>query len=110
MRYFLPVCIALLLLTGCRTEDYTKGQPAVCEVHHVQMVRTSVPIVYGLPMFTARDAARYAASTNAFPHSETFVSGGCCVTSWDAHRAAIYICPECKKAARAWDLNYDKTH
>ena len=110
MRNFLPYLFALIILTGCKTQDYTDGKPAICEVHHVQMRRTIVPIGYGLIMPYDKARMRYAASTNSFPNVQTFVGGGCCVTSWDAHRAAIYVCPECKQAAQAWDLDYDKTH
>ena len=110
MKYFLPFLFALIVLTGCKTKDYTYCESSVCEIHHVQMKRTIVPIGYGLIMPDEKARARYEASTNSFPHAETFVAGGCCVTSWDAHRAAIYVCPECMKAALAWDLNYDKTH
>jgi hypothetical protein len=110
MRYFLPFLLALVVLTGCKTEDYTKGQPSVCEIHHIPMVRTTVPIVYGLLRPTEKGEARCVASTNSFPNAESYVGGGCCVASWDAHRAVIYVCPDCKKAAQAWDLNYDKTH
>jgi hypothetical protein len=110
MRYFLPFLFALIVLTGCKTEDYTKGEPTVCEIHHVPMVRTGVPIVYGLPGFSDRYMARFAASTNAFAHAESYVLGGCCTTPGSAHRAVIFVCPECKRAAKAWELSYDKTH
>ena len=109
MRYLLPFCFALIVLTGCKTEDYTKGEPTICELHHIQMTRTTVSIEYGLPDL-ARLQARYVACTNSFPHGNCFVEGGCCVESDSAHRAVIYVCPECKKAAHVWDINYNKTH
>lgn len=108
MRYFLPFLLVLIALTGCKTEDYTQGKPTVCEIHNVPMVRTTVPIFYGFPRFSDRYMARFAASTNAFPHAETYVLGGC--RAGDARRAVIYVCPKCKSAAHDWDLDYDKTH
>jgi hypothetical protein len=99
----------MLFLLGCRTEDYTKGEPAICEVHHIQMTRTTVPIEYGLPDL-ARFRLRYDACTNSFPHGDCFVLGGCCVSFDSPRRAITFVCPECKKAADAWNLSYEKTH
>ena len=76
MRNFLPYLFALIILTGCKTQDYTDGKPAICEVHHVQMRRTIVPIGYGLIMPDDKARMRYAASTNSFPNAQTFVGGG----------------------------------
>ena len=33
MKYFLPFLFALVVLTGCKTEDYATGKSPVCEVH-----------------------------------------------------------------------------
>jgi hypothetical protein len=88
------------------TADYTVGATAICEVHHIPMVRTTVPIAYGLIMPTAQAEARYAASTNAFPHAETYVCGGCCVYDESPQKAVIYVCPECTKAAKEWDATH----
>jgi hypothetical protein len=89
--------------------DYTVGQSPICEVHHIQMQRTSVRVVYGLPGSSALAEARYEASKKAFPHAETSVSGGCVVAPGiSATNAFIYTCPECKKAASRWDSDYGK--
>jgi hypothetical protein len=83
--------------------DYTIGESSVCGLHHVQMNRTAVPIAYGLLVFDVRYRAKYVASTNLFPHADTFVLGGCYVSADSPKRAAIYTCPECKIAAAKWD-------
>ena len=70
------------------------------------MVRKTVPIEYGLPIFTPRYEARYAASTNSFPNSQTYVLGGCCVDSGSPRFAIIYVCPECLKAAKKWEMEH----
>jgi len=90
------------------TPDYTKNESATCEVHHIQMERTVVPIAYGLILPGAGAQARYAASTNSFPHAETFVLGGCSViVGYSATNAVIYTCPVCKKMAARWDSKHD---
>ena len=90
------------------TADYTTGESAVCEIHHIQMEHTVVPIGYGLILPDAKAQARFAASTNEFPHANTFVLGGCVVSDDSPKRAVIYTCPECKKAASRWDSDYGK--
>jgi len=92
------------------TVDYTVGEASVCQVHHIQMVRTTVPIAYGLLMPTPQGQARYAASTNAFPNADRYVPGGCSITSDSPHKVVIYTCSECQQAAQAWDAAYGKTH
>ena len=92
------------------TVDDTVGETSVCQVHHIQMVRTTVPIEYGLPVWTPQAQARYAASTNAFPRAETFILGGCIVEPNFPRKAVIYMCTECLKAAQTWDATYEKTH
>jgi hypothetical protein len=108
----LPETLAPIQMTGLSpepTRDYTIGESAICEVHRTQMKRTVVPIGYGYILPDAQAQARYTASTNAFPHAETFVAGGCCImVGYSATNAVIYTCPECKKAAARWDSVYEK--
>lgn len=115
MRLYIHLCQfagAALLMAGCswRREDYTRGESQVCELHHVQMVRSTVPIVYGLFSFTAEGEFRHTVSTNSFPHAETYVLGGCCITPDSAHRAVVYTCSECKKAGTEWDALHENKH
>jgi hypothetical protein len=103
--------VAVTRLHAPRVEvaDYTTGESAICEIHHTQMERAVVPIAYGLmPLPDARMQARYAASTNSFPHAETYALGGCVVSDNSPIKAVIYRCPQCKKAAAEWDSVYDK--
>jgi hypothetical protein len=94
------------LLVGCRS-NRTRGESRVCEVHHARMSKTTVPLQYGLPAFDARDIARYPASTNAFPHAEEWVGGGCIRPLFPYHRAVIYTCDACKTARQQWEHDYD---
>jgi hypothetical protein len=89
--------------------DYTVGQSPICEVHRIQMPRTSVRVAYGMPAKpSALAAARYEASKKAFPNAQSSASGGCCVTLHSPTNAFIYTCSECKKAAKSWDSVYGK--
>jgi hypothetical protein len=102
--------ILLLLLlfaaNGCdrTTEDQTKGASAVCEVHHSRMVKTKVPVVYGLIPLTDHSRARQAASTNTFPHAQEFVVGARFRGS-TAKESVIYVCPDCQKALQQWEAS-----
>jgi len=88
--------------------DYTVGQSPICEIHHIQMQRTSVRVAYGLPGASTLAAARYETSMKAFPHAETSVGGGCVVAPGiSATNAFIFTCLECKKAASKWDSQHD---
>jgi len=100
--------IALILLAlgliGCdkRREDWTKGSSATCEVHHTRMVKSNVPIQYGLIRLNEYGRSRQAASTNIFPHAQECVLGGCIVGT--ATQAVIYVCPDCQKALQKWEV------
>ena len=104
-------CIAILfsaglLLVGCAS-NWTRGQSRICEVHYTRMSKTTVPIHYGLPAFDERDVARHTESTNAFPHAEKSVGGGCIVPLFPSRRAVIYTCDACKIARQQWEHDYD---
>jgi len=98
------------LITGCatRSEDLTAGKPCICEVHGTQMSKIVVPIQYGLIRPDQTTLARFTASTNSFPHAETWVGGGCVVTTGSPHRAVIFACAQCKKARTRWEESHDR--
>jgi hypothetical protein len=102
------VAITPLPKLQVETADYTVGVSTICEIHHIQMQRTTVPIAYGLLSVDAQAEAKYAVSTNSFPHAETFAFGGCVVSDHSPKNAVIFICPECKKTAARWDSVYGK--
>src|SRR5438309_4950499 len=95
-----------LLLAGCST-SWTHGESPVCEMHHTRMSKTRVPIEYGLIGFDERGRARFAASTNAFPHAEDWVRGGCIERLFAPHRAVIYTCDACMTARQHWEHDYE---
>ena len=106
MNKIVPIALILLALsfTGCdkRREDLTKGSSATCEVHHTRMVKSDVPIEYGLIRLNEYGRSREAASTNIFPHAQECVLGGCIVGT--ATQAVSYVCRDCQKALQKWEL------
>lgn len=100
--------LALVLMVataaGCDKykADLTRGMPSTCEIHRTEMLKTNVPIEYGLIRLNDFGRARQAASTSSFPHAQESVLGGCIVGT--ATQAIIYICPDCQKALQKWEL------
>jgi len=105
-RRFVILIATGALLAGC-ARNLTRGESNLCEVHHTHMSKTKVPIGYGLMAQDEQSRARYTASTNAFPHAEESVGGGCMVPLFAAHRALIYSCPSCQTAREQWEREYD---
>ena len=85
--------------------DYTVGKSEVCEIHHFKMVKTDVPIVYGLFPVSQRSLSEYEASTNSFPHTTESLNPSCLVQR--AKEGIIYTCPKCEQARQQWELEYD---
>src|SRR4051812_37215675 len=96
----LALLCSIWLFSACRVKDYTNGKSNLCEVHHVPMIKTNVPIVYGLLRFDDWGNALMAARTN-FPHADNWVGGGCIVSM--PKEATIYLCPECLAARQKWE-------
>ena len=81
--------LVMLILAGCDTKraDWTRDMCPICEIHHIQMTQTNVPINYGLYALNAYGEAFYAASSNSFPHAEEKVEGGCMVDIQQTRRS-----------------------
>ena len=85
-------------------DDYLKGQETgICEIHHVHMVRHIVNPTYGYPFYIGP----FTAASRHFLNWTTHVSGGCMIPE-KPEKAAIYVCPECKRLARKWALKHPK--
>ena len=99
---------ALLVLLGCdnRRVDWTRDVSPVCRVHGTQMIKTNVPIEYGLFRLNEWGNALAAASSNNFPNAEGVVQGGCIVEN--ATQAIIYVCAECQLARRHWESEHPR--
>ena len=95
--------ILLLILCGC-SRDLTKNKSEICEVHNVQMNKVTVDIEYGKMNYNPELRKEMVSK---FPHSSTFVEGGC-VVGWKQWEK-IYQCPKCLEARKEYlDKNPQK--
>jgi hypothetical protein len=83
-------------------EAHVKAQEiGMCEVHDIRMVRHVREKSYGLPMY----AEGYTAASRRFPNWRPYLNGGGEVPQ-TPEKAAVYVCPECRRRARAWALKH----
>jgi hypothetical protein len=101
----LGACFVLAGITGVlgyfRTIDGTAGKDSHCEVHSCEMLRSRVPVRYGLAIGAAGPAPADIRLAR-FPHARTTYLGGCTITPTSPHYAYIYVCRECQAAQRAF--------
>jgi hypothetical protein len=118
-RAFLTSFVAFLFTgSGCASplSDAQRDQLAraairaqetgVCNVHHMHMKKTIVPIHWGLVVM---ENPYYSAELHDFPNARAYVNGGC---EFDPKRDRAkhwrYVCPECKRAEKDWALKHPK--
>lgn len=102
----LLAAVSLLASCGTKVPDYTVGRSEICAVHQVKMTRTSVPIMYGLPLWNEKTTARSKASAKLFPHAGDSLEGGCLVDSRNPKQAMVFVCPDCQGKSQRWDLEH----
>ena len=95
---------AMTVLFGCSSdiEDQTRKVASTCEIHHLPMTKTNVPITYGLIRLNEWGKALYTASSNNFPHASEDVLAGCLVGDDSPSQATIYVCSQCQEARKQW--------
>ena len=95
-------------MVGCDkyTSDWTIGAAGFCELHSIRMAKTNVPIIYGLIRLNSEQQAREVASTNHFPHADTYFLGGCFLGT--PTQAVLYVCPDCLGARKNWEATHVK--
>lgn len=111
MRHALVFLLALCAVTTAKQAEaineldaYIRGQETgICHIHHTRMVRYIVNESYGLRMYEGP----FTAASRHFLNWSTNVNGGCMVPKKPA-KAAINVCPECKRLARRWALKHSK--
>src|SRR5262245_57765580 len=80
--------------------NIAKHQPMeTCDVHHVPLATSVVPLVYGLPPVLSN--AYREASAAQFPNSFLYANGGCVVHSL-VRKAKVRACPQCNAAEKEW--------
>jgi len=87
---------------GVRDEVHLESN--TCELHHVSMQPTVVPIAYGLLEYVADGSLREeeVARKGHFPHYRLFFWGGCGGDRrW--HSVRTNICPACEQAWKEWN-------
>jgi hypothetical protein len=99
---FLWLGAGVLTVIGCRTADYTRGEPNVCELHGVGMSRERVPIAYGMIPMSRMEAERgeWKRRQTVYPHP------GDCLPASDIKMtgddwALVYVCSQCREAQKA---------
>ncbi len=97
----------LLCVVGCsktndyRVKDMRTGLSSTCQVHHVEMRTTIVPIDFGLPVIEPERPFDQV-EARLFPHTEKHVFGGSCFSPDGITKAQIYVCPECESTKCKW--------
>ena len=110
MRPILPILVALLVMTGCKSAhdvsrsegprgiyDFTTNRRAVCEVHGVTMSPQVVALQFGLTLPTDMVMARL----DLFPHADEPYDTGFCVPLEESH-GRVFVCTRCTEARAAW--------
>lgn len=81
--------------------DNQSNATGVCQVHQVAMIKTEVPIHYGLPGPPGPGQPSHLQRATLFPHARKFVLGGCCPIP-DENQTSLYVCPSCLAAEKKW--------
>ena len=102
LRLFVIFILWLLCLTGCQTIDETKGQPELCEVHHVRMTKKYVPIEYGCPAPWAEAELKTERACYPHPGDCLWIAGE---SDPNTTRAIVYVCPKCEEAKKVMSGN-----
>ena len=84
--------LGALLLVGCHTMDSTKGQSGICEIHHIQMTKRTLPVSGGNLIYDEKRERFY-------PHPGDYVPGSC--FPGPDTRAVAYVCLKCQAAEQA---------
>jgi hypothetical protein len=102
-REMLTLVCLVLGMVGCDkyVADQTIGAAGFCELHSIRMAKTNVPIIYGLIRLNKEERAREVASTNHFPHADTYFLGGCILGT--PTQAVLYVCSDCLRARKNWE-------
>jgi ankyrin repeat protein len=77
---------------------YVEDGNKYCAVHDMQLQEDTVPIIYGLILFTDE---HLEASKN-FPNARKYTLGGCVTTPESPETEEVLYCPSCREAEDKW--------
>jgi hypothetical protein len=80
-----------------RTLNLTSTEVKSCEVHNIPLRLGFAKIAYGL---LSRESAYFEDMPHLFPHSMSWVGGGCILSSVKVAR--VNFCPQCREAEVLW--------
>ena len=102
MKYLLLLLLCTLLVAGCHTLDYTRGQSSTCEVHHVAMFKRTVPFAHGMiPMSRAEgEPGEWKRRMDRYPHPGDCQPATDIVLAGEEGRVIIYVCKDCEAARK----------
>lgn len=119
-QFFSAACATLCLtiaavgLSGCTTEEeqasrklrgalvnQTRGHSQTCPVHRLRMDVQTVPIVYGIMMYSLPEPTAEVRKRE-FPYARSVILGGAISGNEFPKQGKIYRCPKCATAEAAW--------
>lgn len=81
------------------------GASLPCHVHGTAMRFERVPIRYGNILMSQKAAE---AEQKLFPHSNSYISGGCVLPAKPAAEGIVLVCPDCRAAGEVWRRRHPK--
>jgi len=81
-------------------KDRTLYDATICRIHQHQMSRQTVPISYGLPLFSKEYLEELK---TRFPNANSAVLGGCSVSPDSPKYSRSFRCERCMQEERAWE-------
>ncbi len=81
--------------------DKSRGDPSVCEVHHVPMLWKMVPYCHGMiPMHSSFDNGAFDRRMAHYPHPGDCEPATDLVMPGQEGLTGVYACPECERVQR----------
>ena len=102
MKHLFLLFPCVFLLVGCRTPDYTRGQPNICEVHRVAMFKRAVPFAHGIiPMSRVEgERGEWKRRMGHYPHPGDCQPATGIVLPGEEGRVIVYVCKQCEAAKK----------
>jgi hypothetical protein len=87
-----------------RTKEAVKDDQGLCALHHVELKKLFVPILYGhIVDFKEIDRGEF------FPNATDWAMGGCVISPSNKQRALVFQCSRCIEVREERWLNFVKS-